>query len=44
MKTVIEMARDAGFNWPEISTTTIEERLERFAELVRADEPTTHGE
>jgi hypothetical protein len=24
------MAREAGFNWPEIHTTTVEERLERF--------------
>lgn len=32
----IRMARKAGFNWPEIHTTTIEERLERFATLVAA--------
>ena len=31
---VIQMAQEAGFNWPEIHTTTVEERLERFAELV----------
>jgi hypothetical protein len=35
---IIKMAREAGFNWPEIHTTTVEERLERFAALVRADE------
>ncbi len=36
MKTVIEMARDAGFatSWTEAAG----EALERFAELVRADE------
>jgi len=32
----IKLAREAGFNWPEIHTTTIEERLERFANLVAA--------
>ncbi len=31
---IIKLAREAGFNWPEIHTTTIEERLERFANLV----------
>jgi hypothetical protein len=35
---IIRMAREAGFNWPEIHTTTIEERLERFANLVAAAE------
>ena len=33
---IIKLAREAGFNWPEIHTTTIEERLERFATLVAA--------
>ena len=33
---IMRMAREAGFNWPEIHTTTIEERLERFANLVAA--------
>ena len=33
---IIKLAREAGFNWPEIHTTTIEERLERFANLVSA--------
>lgn len=27
---IFRMAREAGFNWPEIQTTTVEERLERF--------------
>ena len=35
---IIRMAREAGFNWPEIHTTTIEERLERFATLVASAE------
>ena len=35
---IIEAASKAGFNWPEIHTTTIEERLERFAALVAAAE------
>ena len=35
---IIKLAREAGFNWPEIHTTTIEERLERFAALVAAAE------
>ena len=30
---IIAMAKEAGFNWPEILTTTIEERLERFYNL-----------
>lgn len=34
---IIELAGMAGFNWPEISTTTIEERLERFATLVERE-------
>ena len=33
---IIEAASKAGFNWTEIHTTTIEERLERFAALVAA--------
>jgi len=36
MKTVIEMAREAGFTWGEIAWH--DEMFERFAELVRADE------
>jgi hypothetical protein len=35
---IIKLAREAGFNWPEIHTTTIEERLERFSHLVAAAE------
>lgn len=35
---IIAMAREAGFNWPACQTTTIEERLERFAALVAAAE------
>ena len=35
---IIRMAREAGFNWPEIHTTTVEERLERFAALAIAAE------
>jgi hypothetical protein len=31
---IIRMARKAGFNWPEIHTTMIEEKLERFAHFV----------
>ena len=38
MRNTIEMAKNAGFNCPEIHTTTIEQRLERFEALVRADE------
>ena len=34
---IMRMAREAGFNWPEIHTTTIEERLERFANLIVAN-------
>jgi hypothetical protein len=30
---IIKMAHKAGFNWPEIHTTTVEERLERFFTL-----------
>jgi hypothetical protein len=30
---IIRMAHKAGFNWPEIHTTTVEERLERFFTL-----------
>ena len=33
---VFRMAREAGFNWPEIYTTTVEERLERFFHLAYA--------
>ena len=35
---IIKLARKAGFNWPDIQTTTIEERLERLAALVAAAE------
>ena len=35
---IIKLAREAGFNWPDIQTTTIEERLARFAALVAAAE------
>ncbi len=35
---VLSMAHDAGFNWPEIASTTIEQRLERFAALVAKHE------
>ena len=41
MKTVIEMAREAGFNLEQgflLRITGIDEDLENFAELVRADE------
>ena len=42
MKTVIEMAREAGFDYSgvELSWESVicTEELERFAELVRADE------
>jgi len=44
MKTVIEMAREAGFEVDEdianvwVSDRYIGDQLERFAELVRADE------
>ena len=31
---IIKLAQQAGFNWPEVQTTTIEQRLERFADLV----------
>ena len=31
---ILSMAKQAGFNWPEIQSTTIEQRLERFAALV----------
>jgi hypothetical protein len=31
---ILSMAKEAGFNWPEIQSTTIEQRLERFADLV----------
>jgi hypothetical protein len=34
MKTIIEMAREAGIIYPEM----VDKTLERFAELVRADE------
>jgi hypothetical protein len=37
---IIEAASKAGFNWPGIHTTTIEERLERFANLIVAAERT----
>lgn len=35
---IIKLANTAGFNWPDIQTTTIEQRLERFASLVAAAE------
>jgi hypothetical protein len=35
---IIKMAHKAGFNWPEVHTTSIEDRLERFAALVAAAE------
>ena len=41
MKTVIEMAREAGFNLEQgflLRVTGIDEDLERFADLIRADE------
>jgi hypothetical protein len=30
---IIRMAREAGWNWPEVHTTSIEDRLERFFKL-----------
>lgn len=36
--TIIKLAREAGFNWPEVAATTIEQRLEHFAALVAAAE------
>lgn len=35
---IIKLAHAAGFNWPDIQATTIEQRLERFAFLVAATE------
>ena len=35
---IIKLAHTAGFNWPDIQATTIEQRLERFAALVAATE------
>jgi hypothetical protein len=35
---IIRLAREAGWNWPEVHTTSIEDRLERFAALVAAAE------
>jgi hypothetical protein len=35
---IIKLAREAGWNWPEVHTTSIEDRLERFAALVAAAE------
>ena len=35
---IMRMSREAGFNWPDIQTTTIEQRLERFVALVAAAE------
>lgn len=35
---IIKLAHTAGFNWPDIQATTIEQRLERFASLVAAAE------
>lgn len=31
---IMRMAHDAGFNWPDIAATSIEQRLERFADLI----------
>ena len=31
---IIQMAHKAGWNWPEVHTLSVEERLERFAKLV----------
>jgi hypothetical protein len=30
---IIRMARETGWNWPEVHTTSIEDRLERFFKL-----------
>jgi hypothetical protein len=30
---ILRMAREAGWNWPEVHTTSIEDRLERFFKL-----------
>lgn len=38
MKTVIEMAREAGFEVDVYPEAGLQLRLERFADLVRADE------
>jgi hypothetical protein len=35
---ILSIAKEAGFNWPEIQSTTIEQRLERFAALVAKNE------
>ena len=35
---IIKLAAEAGFKWPDICETTIEQRLERFANLVAATE------
>lgn len=35
---IIKLAAEAGFKWPDICETTIEQRLERFANLVAAAE------
>ena len=35
---IIKMAREAGWNWQEVHTTSVEDRLERFAALVAAAE------
>ena len=35
---IIKLAREVGFCWPDIQTTTIEQRLERFAAMVAAAE------
>ena len=35
---IIALAVGAGFNWPEVQTTTIEQRLERFYALAVAKE------
>lgn len=33
---ILKMAHEAGFNWPEVHTTTTEERLERLIALASA--------
>lgn len=35
---IIKLAAEAGFKWPDICETTIEQRLERFANMVAATE------
>ena len=38
MKTIIEMAREAGIDWHRHWNDDESNRLEQFAEIVRADE------